>query len=165
MLRVIFILGIYVLAPAALIYWAVMRMRMQHKPALPELSLVGVSALLLGMLMYLSLDQFQDSGDAGLQQVISEMQKQYDFPRAKFSDGPAVFGHAYPHYLEIRIYGVNEFAEQQRVVEIAKPLHRRYAHKAVVLNFLREEIWRVGEDGSRVPLPNQELSLRKVRLE
>jgi len=166
MIRTLFILLVYIIAPALMIYWAAQRIRMRHKPEVMEIGLFVVSAFLLGLLMYSLTDKLYIDGDAGLNEFVAELKKDYDFPvPAKFSEGPAVYGNTYPRFLEVRIYGVNSVAEQDRVAEISRTLHRKYAHKPILLNFLREEIWLQNADGSRIPLRDKEVSLRKIRLE
>jgi len=166
MIRTVFILLVYIVAPALLIYWAAHRIRMRHKPALLEVALFLLSAFLLGTLMVSLTEKMYHEDDAGLSEFVSELEKSYQFPlAAKFADGPAVYGEGFPRFLEVRIYGVNSVTEQDRVAAIASNLHRKYAHKPVLLNFLREEIWLQNADGSRIPLRDKEVSLRKVRLE
>jgi len=166
MIRTLFILLVYIVAPALLIYWAAARIRMRHKPELLEIGLFLLAAVLLGTLMYSLTDKLYVEGDAGLSEFVTELKKDYDFPvAAKFSQGPALYGKVFPRFLEIRIYGVNSVEEQNRLAEIARALHRKYARKPVLLHFFREEIWLQNADGSRIPLRDKEVSLRQIRLE
>ena len=166
MIRTVFILLIYIVAPAFLIYWAAYRIRMRHRPEILEIGLFVVAAGLIGVLMYSLTSKLYVEGDAGLTEFVTELKKDYDFPlKAKFTDGPAVYGKEFPRFLEVRIYGVNTVEEQDRVADIARRLHRKYAQKPVLLHFFREEIWLQNADGSRIPLRDKEVSLRQIRLE
>jgi len=166
MLRTLFILLVYIVAPALLIYWATVRIRVQHRPHIAEVVMFLLAAILLGMLMYSMTDKLFVDADAGLNKFVSELKKSYDFPvAAKSGEGPAVYGQTYPRFLDIRIYGVNSAQEQDKVAEIARQLHSQYARKPVLLQFIREEIWLQNADGSRIPLRDKEVSLRQIRLE
>ena len=166
MIRSLFILLVYIVGPALIIYWAAHRVRMRHRPHFVEIAAFVVAAVLLGILMYSMTDRIYYNGDSGLNDFIAELEKKYDFPvAAKFKQGPAIYGQEFPRFLEVRIYGVTSVDEQDRVAAVARPLHRKYAHKPILLNFLREEIWMQNPDGSRIPLRDKEVSLRKIRLE
>jgi len=166
MIRTVFILLVYIVAPALLIYWAAHRIRMRHKPTLLEIALFFVAAFLLGTLMVSLTGKMYSENDAGLGEFVTQLEKSYQFPlAAKFAEGPAVYAQGFPRFLEVRIYGVNSITEQNKVAEIGRRLHRKYAHKPILLNFLREEIWLQNADGSRIPLRDKEVSLRKIRLE
>ena len=74
-------------------------------------------------------------------------------------------GIAHRHFLEIRIYGVTDRAEQDKVVMLLKKLRREVAAKPIVVNFFSEEIWEEKPDGTRRPLRDQEQPIQTVRLQ
>jgi len=166
MIRVVLIILIYIVGPALVLVWAVKRYRAGVKPDLTEAVAVVVAVVLISFLMFQFSGNVTDTDNKDLQTIVSSLTSSYRFPlKAKFEDRPAVDGIVHRRYLEIRIYGVTERAEQDKVVLLLKKLRREVASKSIVVNFFRAEIWEQKPDGSRRPLRDKEQPIRTVRLE
>ena len=166
MIRALVILIVYVLGPALVFIWAVKRYKSGIKPDFTEVVAVLFAIVLIVVLMFSYSGSINQDDEAELTDIVAEMAKRYSFPvQAKYKEGAAVFGVAYPRYLEIRVYGIETFEEQEKLAEVMAKLRRQIASKPIVLHFLREEIWEEKADGSRQPLRDKEVSLRKIRLE
>lgn len=166
MIRVLLIILVYIVGPALVLVWAVRRFRAGVKPDLTEGAAVAVSIMLIGFLMYQFSGNVTDTDTRDLNLIVSSLTSSYPFPvKAKFEDRPAVDGIAHRHFLEIRIYGVTDRAEQDKVVMLLKKLRREVAAKPIVVNFFSEEIWEEKPDGTRRPLRDQEQPIQTVRLQ
>ncbi len=166
MIQVLLVILIYILGPALVLTWAIKRYRSGEKPDFTEIVAVTLAAVLIGLLIYSYSNISTDTDQQDVQQVVKELSERYDFPvKAKFMDQPAVFGEAYPRYLELRIYGIEANKEQENIKNIAEKLRREIASKPIVLRFFREEVWETAPDGSRRPLRDQEFLVRQIRIE
>ena len=154
------------MVPALLITWVVRRYKEGIKPGLYDGVAILAAVLLVGLLIYAYSGSISKDNTAEVETIVSTLTERYDFPvKSKYTDRPAVDGLVHRRSYEIRIYGVVERKEQERVLDILKKLRRQVASRPVVVNFLLEEVWQANADGSRVPKRDQEQLLRKVRLE
>ena len=166
MIQVVLVILVYILGPVLVLRWAIKRYKSGEKTDFTEIVAVVFAVGLIGLLMYSYSGNITQDDAAELDNIVAELNKRYEFPvKAKFQDKSAVFGEAHARYLEIRIYGVSELAEQNKITEIMHKLRRQFASKPIVINFLREEIWEESSDGSRKPLREKELSLARIRVE
>jgi len=166
MAQVLLVIIVYVLGPALVLRWAIVRYRSGEKPDFTELVAVILAVVLIGLLIYSYSHIATDTDKEDVQQIVKTLTQRYAFPvRAKYLDQPAVFGEAHARYLEVRIYGVKSNEEQEKIERIAEKLRKQVASKPIVLNFYREEIWKTAPDGSRYPLREQEYLLRRIHIE
>ena len=166
MIQVVFVIIIYFLVPALLLTWVVRRYKEGTKPGFYEGVAVLSAVLLVALLIYAYSGTISEDNEAELETIVTTLTERYDFPvKSKFKDRPAVDGLLHARNYEIRIYGVVEPKQQERVVEILKKLRRQVASKPIVANFLLEEVWQENPDGSRVPRRDQEQLIRKYRFE
>ena len=166
MIQIVFVIIIYLLVPTLLLTWVVRRYREGTKPGFYDAAAVLSAVLLVGLIIYAYSGTVSIDNTAEVETIVSTLTEHYDFPvKSKHMDRPAVDGLAHPRSYEIRIYGVVERKQQERVVDILKKLRRQVASKPIVANFFLEEVWQENADGSRVPNRDQEQLLRKYRLE
>ena len=166
MIRVLLIILAYIVGPALVLVWAVRRYRTGVKPDLTEVVAIVVALIMIIFLMYQFTGNVTDTDKKDLHTIVSSLTSSYRFPlKAKFEDRPAVDGVVHPRYLEIRIYGVTDRNEQDKIVMLLKKLRREVASKSLVVNFFREEVWEQKPDGSRRPLHDKEQPIQTVRLE
>lgn len=166
MIRTLVILLVYVLGPALVILWAIKRFRSGVKPDVTEILALLVAVIFIGGLMFAYSESTHQDDQTELTDITAAVTLRYEFPvKAKYQDHAAVYGVAFPRYLEIRVYGIETLIEQDKLAKVMMELRRQIASKPIVLHFLREEIWEEKADGSRFPLRDSEVSLRKIRLE
>lgn len=166
MLQVLLVVIVYALGPALVLAWAVKRYRSGVKPDFTEIVAVTLAVVLIGLLVYSYSNISTDTDKEDMQRIVDRLTEAYAFPvQAKYLDRPAVFGQAYAHYLEVRIYGVESNEEQEKIKRIAEKLRKEIASKPIVLRFFREEVWETAPDGSRRPLREQENLIRQIRIE
>jgi len=166
MIQIVFVIIVYFLVPALLITWVFRRYKDGTKPGFYDGVAILAAILLVGLLIFAYSGSTSDDNAAELETIVSTLTESYDFPiKSKYQDRPAVDGLLRSRSYEIRIYGVVERKEQERVVDILKKLRRQVASRPIVANFFQEEVWQEKPDGTRVPLRDKEQSLRKVRLE
>lgn len=166
MIQVLLIILVYMVGPIAILAWAIKRYKHGIKPSFGETSIVVLAILLMVLFAFSSIWNLSDRDSGEVDLIVGELVQRYDFPvKAKFQDVPAVVGIARPHRLEIHVYGVLASEEQAKVVEVLKKLRRQMASKAVVVHFIREEVWEEEPDGSRKPRRDREELMRKVRID
>ena len=166
MIQIVLVIFVYILGPALVLVWAVKRYRSGGKPAFSEIVAVSFAIVLIGLLVYSNLNFVTDQDADEVSQVVLELTARYNFPvQAKYQDRTAVDGIAHRRHLEIRIYGVTQTQEQEKIHSLTKKLRKQVASKPIVLNFFKEEVWLERPDGSREPRRDQEQLLKKYRLE
>lgn len=166
MLQALLIIFVYIVGPALALTWAVKRYRTGVKADFTEIVAVSTAVVLIGVLIFNYSGNVSDTDQADMQIIIKDLTASYSFPvRARFEDRPAVDGVAHPRYLEVRIYGVMQPGEQDKIATLLKKLRREIASKPVIINFFGEEIWEELPDGSRRPLRDKEQPVRNIRLE
>ncbi len=154
------------MVPALLITWVVRRYKEGIKPGFYDGAALLSAILLVSLLIYAYSGSISNDNTAELETIVSTLTESYDFPvKSKYRDRPAVDGLVHPRSYEVRIYGVVERKEQERVLDILKKLRRQVASRPIVANFFLEEVWQENADGSRVPRRDQEQLIRKGRLE
>ena len=166
MIPTLLVILVYIVGPIAILTWAVKRHKHGVKPSFSEVVVVVVAIFLMGLFAFSSTWDTSVNDEQEITQLIQELGERYEFPvKARFADRPAIEGLAKPRRYLVNIYGVTTQDEQAKVVTEVEKLHKRIASKPVVVQFFREEIWEVGEDGSRVPRRDREELLRKIRIE
>jgi hypothetical protein len=166
MFQALLIIFVYIIGPALVLTWAVRRYRSGVKPDMTEIVAIVLSVTLIGLLIWNYSGTVTDTDEDDAKAVVAELISSYPFPvQAKFENRPAVDGIPQAYNLQIRIYGVEDKREQDKIAALAKKLRKEVASKPIVLNFFREEVWEEAADGSRRPLREKEFLLRKVRIE
>lgn len=166
MLQALLIIFVYVLGPAFIFTWAVRRYRSGVKPDFPEVALIIIAVFLIGLLIWNYSGTVTDTDRDDANAIVSSLISSYQFPvKARYQDRPAVEGIPQAREIQIRIYGVEQMQEQEKIEVLARKLRKQIASKPVVLEFYKEEVWQENADGSRHPMRNQEQILRKFRIE
>lgn len=166
MIQIVLVIIVYILGPVLFLSWAVKRYKAGGKLQTSELVAVMFSLGLLGLLIYSNLKLVTEGDRDEIQLIVKELTDSYNFPlKAKYQNRPAVDGIAHRHKLEIRIYGVTQKEEQNKIHTIAKRLRKQFSSKPITLSFFKEEVWEEKEDGSRVPRRDQEYLLKKLRVQ
>lgn len=166
MIPTLIVILVYIVGPLAILTWAVKRFRHGVKPTASELAVVAGAVALMVLFALTSTWNVSDRDTEEVNAIVGALVQDYDFPvKARFQDRPAVEGVARPRRLEIRIYGVIDRGEQDRVMALVRKLRRQLASKTVVVSFLREEAWEESPDGSRQRRRDLEELLRTVRVE
>ncbi len=162
MIQVLVILLVYVIGPLAVFTWAVRRYRSGVKPDFYEIAAISVATLLIGLLVWAFSGSVTDQDNADVDKVVAELIQRYPFPvKARYQDRPALSGEATNRDLEIRVYGVTDRTEQNKVIDIAEKLRRENISKPIQLLFFSEEIWEERADGTRIPHREQEQLLSR----
>lgn len=165
MIQVVLVILVYILGPAVVLVWAVKRFRCGNKPEFSEVVAVSTAVVLIGLIIWAYSGNISDRDTDEVKHIVSTLMQRYQFPvKARFQDRAAVDGIAHARHLEIRIYGVTEPDEQQRINRILEKLRREVASKPLVVRFFKEEVWEHSADGSRRPARDQEQELHKVRI-
>lgn len=166
MIQVTLVFLVYVLGPALIFLWAVKRYKSGVKPDFTEVVAVVLSVALIGLLSFTLLSTVTDEDRADAQRIVKSLTDRYHFPvKAKFQDVPAVFGDAEGRNIIIKIYGVTDTLEQQKIVAITEDLRRQWDSKPITLKFYQEEIWEQNKDGSRQPARHKETLLHNYHIE
>lgn len=166
MLQALLIIFVYILGPAFIFTWAVRRYRSGVKPDFPEIALIIIAIILIGLLIWNYSGTITDTDRDDAAAIVENLTASYQFPvKAKYQDRAAVEGIALAREIEIRIYGVSQQTEQDKIETLVRKLRKEIASKPVVLAFFKEEVWQENADGSRHPMRNQEQILRKIRIE
>lgn len=166
MIQALLVILVYVVFPIAILVWAYRRYKHGIKPHMGEYAVVSFAVAMMLLLAFSSTWDVSDQDRRDVQQIVERLTERYTFPvQAKYQSRPAVFGEAQPRRLVISIYGVTERAEQDRVLAVLRKLRREIAGKAIVVQFMREEIWEEAADGSRQPRRDREELMRKARIE
>ncbi len=166
MVQALLVILVYVVFPVSILVWAYLRYKHGIKPHMGEYALVAFAISMMLLLAFSSNWDTSDQDRRDVQQIVDTLIERYDFPvQEKFQDRPAVMGEAQPRRLVITIYGVTERTEQDKVLEVLRKLRRQVAGKAIVVRFMREEVWEEAADGSRQPRRDREEMMRKARIE
>ncbi|HHH47621.1 MAG TPA: hypothetical protein ENK51_01845 [Gammaproteobacteria bacterium] len=166
MVQALLVILVYVVFPLGILVWAYQRYKHGIKPHMGEYALVAFAIAMMLLLAFSSSWDTSDQDRRDVQQIVDRLIERYDFPvQAKYQDRPAVFGEAQPRRLVITIYGVIDRDEQDRILAVLRKLHREIASKAIVVQFMREEVWEELPDGSRQPRRDREELMRKARIE
>lgn len=166
MITIVLSILAYILGPILVITWAIKRYKSRKQPEFIELVAVAFAVGMLGLITYSFVGDAGRDDDAEMLAIMKEVTVRYDFPiKAKFLEKPAVFIDAKGHSFNLRIYGVSSDEEQQKISAIVKKIRRQIASKPIVIYFLKEEVWLEGTDGTRKPLRNNEIQLRRIRME
>lgn len=166
MLQALLVILVYIAGPIAILVWAVKSYRQGIKPSFNEIVVVVAAVLLMALFAFSSIWDVSDRDAAEAEQVVQELVQRYDFPvKAKFQDHPAVEAIPQPRRMELRIYGVLDRAEQDKVKAVLEKLRRQISSKPLVVYFFREEVWEEDADGSRRPRRDKEELLRTVRID
>ena len=166
MIPALVIIAVYILGPALVLIWAVKRYKSGVKPDLPEVVAVIVAIVLIGLLIWNYSGTVTDTDSDDSQAVVTELVSRYAFPvKARFQDRPAVDAEARGRKIVVRIYGVLESTEQEKIGDLARKLRKEIASKPIVVEFYKKEVWEENSDGSRQPLRHKEQLLRTIRAE
>ncbi len=166
MVQALLVILVYVVFPLGILVWAYQRYKHGIKPHMGEYALVAFAIAMMLLLAFSSSWDTSDQDRRDVQQIVDRLTERYDFPvQAKYQDRPAVFGEAQPRRLVISIYGVTDRDEQDRILAVLRKLYREIASKAIVVQFMREEVWEEAPDGSRQPRRDREELMRKARIE
>lgn len=166
MIQAVFIILVYILGPAFIFTWAVRRYRSGVKPDFPEVALIIIAIVLIGLLIWNYSGTITDTDRDDAAAIVDNLTSSYHFPvKAKYQDRPAVEAIPQAREIELRIYGVLQTDEQDKIEVLARKLRKQIASKPIVLEFYKEEVWQENADGSRHPMRNQEQILRKIHIE
>lgn len=166
MIQALLVILVYIVFPVAILVWAYKRYKHGIKPHMGEYAVVSFAIAMMLLLALSSTWDISDQDRRDVQQIVDTLIERYDFPvQARYQDRPAVSGVAQPRRLVITIYGVLERPEQDKVLEVLRKLRRQVAGKAIVVKFMREEVWEVAADGTRQPQRDREEMMRKARVE
>jgi hypothetical protein len=165
MLQALLILLVYIVGPAAILIWAARRFRQGIKPGAVEIGVVVMAVVLIALFTYAYTWNTSDRDARDAQVIVEQLTQRFSFPKARFQDKPAVEATARARQIEIRIYGVLDDGAQKQVIAIARDLRRQVSSKALLVQFYAEEKWEIREDGTRLPRPDQEVPIRKQRIE
>ncbi|NOZ52888.1 MAG: hypothetical protein GXP08_07050 [Gammaproteobacteria bacterium] len=166
MVHVLLIILVYILGPALILVWAVKRYRSGVKPDVTEVVAVVLAIVLISLLIYSYSSTVTDDDRGEIQQIVDTLVERYPFPtKAKFKDQVAVFGDAEGRNLVIKVYGVIDTIEQEKIVAIVQKLRRQWDSKPIIVKFFQEEIWEQGLDGSRMPARHKEHLIHKYQAE
>ncbi len=166
MIQALLVILVYVVFPIAILVWAYKRYKHGIKPHMGEYAVVTFAIAMMLLLAFSSTWDVSDQDQRDVQQIVDQLVERYDFPlQAKYQQRPAVFGVAQPRRLVITIYGVTERSEQDRVLDVLRKLRRQVGGKAIVVQFMREEVWEEAADGTREPRRDREEMMRKARIE
>ena len=156
----------YILGPILVLTWAIKRFKSGQRPEFIELVAVVFAISMLALLIYSYSGDLSRDDKTEILAIEKEFITRYDFPvQAKFLQKPAVFVDARARAFDVKVYGIVTEEEQQKIVTIAKKIRRQIVSRPLVIYFMQEELWNEGEDGSRKPLRDKEISLRRVRVE
>ncbi len=166
MIQALLVILVYVVFPIAILVWVYTRYQHGIKPHMGEYAVVVFAIAMMLLLAFSSTWDVSDQDQRDVRQIVDTLVERYDFPvQAKFQDRPAVSGVAQPRRLVVTIYGVVERSEQDRVLDVLRKLRRQEASKAIVVKFMREEIWEVADDGTRRARRDREEMMRKAWVE
>ena len=166
MIQALLVILIYFIGPITILVWAFKHHKRGVKPSLGESAVVAIAIAFMVLFAFSSNWDTSDRDRVEVEQIVDELMQRYDFPvKAKFAERPAVEGIARARRLEIHVYGVTDYAEQDKVMAVVDKLRRQIASKPVVVHFIRAEVWEEAEDGSRRPRRDREELLRKARVD
>ena len=166
MAQVLLVILVYILGPALILIWAVKRYRSGVKPDFTEVVAVILAVALISLLTFSYTSSVTDEDRREVSRIVDTLIERYPFPvKAKFQDGVAVFGDAKGRNLQIKIYGVIDTIEQEKVVAIVQKLRRQWDSKPIFVKFFQEEVWEQGPDGSRIPARHKEHLIHKYQAE
>ena len=164
MITIVLSILAYILGPILVITWAVKRFKSGKHPEFIELVAVAFAVGMLGLITYSYMDDVGRDDNTEMSAIMKDVVARYDFPvKAKFLDKPAVFIDARGHSYNLKIYGVSD--DQQKIKMIVKKIRRQIASKPIVIYFMQDEVWLEADDGTRKPLRDNEIQLRRIRLE
>lgn len=166
MIQAVIILIFYILGPALIFIWAFKRYRAGVKPDGIEVAAVSLSVVLIALMVYNFYGSVSDEDKEDVEKLVAELTQRYTFPvQARYAEKPAVFGVAARRTLDLRVYGVIDTIEQEKIVDIVRKMRRQLDSKPMTVQFFEKEIWEQKPDGTRFPVRDKETLLHKYRVE
>ena len=166
MIQALVIFLFYILGPILVLVWAVKRYRSGVKPDFIEVVAVVLAVALITLIIVSNSGNITDTDQKDVDALVNELAQRYPFPvQAKYQDRPAVYGEAQRRSLDIRIYGVTDTLEQEKIVELVRKLRQQMATKTVAVKFFQAEVWEETPEGTRVPHRERETLIHKYLVE
>ena len=171
MIRVIFVLLVYVVGPALILWWAIKRYRSGVKPDLPEVAAVCFAVIAITSSIYfLSANVTTEEDFALAESLAAKLVTQHQFMgRINDPTQPAVYAEAEDGHPVIRIYGITDAIEQEKVAMLVEKLRPDLAAESkpetIIIKFFQKEIWETDKQGNPIQVRQKETLLHRYLLE